>query len=744
MASPQNQRRRPESARRANRIIQSRTLLLMGVFGVLTFVLLFTKLYHWQITEHDDLQSVAVRQQTLRTTVEASRGTIYDRNGTILAMSASAETIFISPKEILENEQDQELIADGLAEILGLDAEDILKKMEKTTSQYEELVKKADDELADKVREFINENDLKGIFLRPTSKRSYPKGTLASQVIGFTNDLGGAMGLEATYDDVLTGESGMVVTARDRDGRAVLYQYDQYFDAENGCDLQTTLDTTIQYYLEKGVQELEARFGTGKGATGIVMDVNTGAVLAMASLPTYDLNSPSTIYNDFLTAGMTEEQIIENATDLRNRQWRSKAINDTYEPGSTFKTLTLAMALEENVVDLNTGFYCGGNTTIEGQKIWCSKRTGHGQQDLSTAFANSCNPAFINIGLRIGNAKFYQYMKDFGLTEKTGIDTTGEASGFVNKEIEYSTLALACYAFGQNFNVTPIALLAAQCACVNGGYLYTPYLVEQITDQDDNVISKHDPTPIRQVVSEETSALVREIMENEVTSGTGKNGQVAGYRIGGKTGTADKVGGNVIVSFVCFAPADDPQVMMLLTLDEPNKWTGTYVSGGNMVAPIASSVMSEILPYLGIEPSYTAEELVGADKTVPNVIGLGKDAAVEKLAVSGFTCRTVGDGDAVTDQTPVGGAIVPNSAEIILYLGAEKSTEKCIVPNVVGDSAATANQKIVNAGLIMGVSGATNASSSTVRAISQSVDPGTEVEAGTVVRVQFSDSSVRD
>ena len=743
MAQPQK-RRRPESARRANRIIQSRTLLLLGVFGVLTFVLLFTKLYHWQITKHEELQSIAVRQQTLRTTVDASRGTIYDRNGTILAMSASAETIFLSPKEIMENEQDQDLIANGLAEILDMDAGDILKKMEKTNSQYEELKKKADDELADKVREFINENDLKGIFLRPTSKRSYPKGTLASQVIGFANDNGGAMGLEATYNDVLTGESGMVVTARDRDGRAVLYQYDQYFDAENGCDLQTTLDTTIQYYLEKGVQELEARFGTGKGATGIVMDVNTGAVLAMASLPTYDLNDPSAIYNDFLTAGMTEEEIIENAADLRNKQWRSKAINDTYEPGSTFKTLTLAMALEENVVDMNTGFYCGGNMTVEGQKIWCSKRTGHGQQDLTTAFANSCNPAFMNIGLRIGNAKFYQYMKDFGLLEKTGIDTTGEASGFANKEIEYSTLALACYAFGQNFNVTPIALLAAQCACVNGGYLYTPYLVEQITDQDGNVVSKHDATPIRQVISEETSALVREIMEHEVTDGTGKNGQVAGYRIGGKTGTADKVGGNVIVSFACFAPADDPQVMMLLTLDEPNKWTGTYVSGGNMVAPVASSVMSEILPYLGIEPNYTAEELVGADKTVPNVVGLAKDAAIQKLAASGFGCRSVGSGDTVTDQTPAGGAIVPNSAEIILYLGAEKSTDKCIVPNVVGDSAATANQKIVNAGLIMGVSGATNASSSTVRAISQSVEPGAEVAAGTVVRVQFSDSSVRD
>ncbi|MDD6999965.1 MAG: penicillin-binding transpeptidase domain-containing protein [Oscillibacter sp.] len=742
MAQPQ--KRRPESARRANRIIQTRTLLLLGVFGVLTFVLLFTKLYHWQITEHDELQSVAVRQQTLRTTVEASRGTIYDRNGTILAMSASAEDIFLSPKEIIENDQDQNLIANGLAEILNLDAADILKKMEKTNSQYEILKKKADDELADKVREFINENELRGVFLRPTSKRSYPKGTLASQVIGFANDNGGSMGLEATYNDELTGENGMVVTARDRDGRSVLYQYDQYFDAENGCDLHTTLDTTIQYYLEKGVQELEARFGTGKGATGIVMDVNTGAVLAMASLPTYDLNAPGKVYNDFLTSGMTEEQIEENMKDLLNKQWRSKAINDTYEPGSTFKTLTLAMALEENVVDLNTGFYCGGNMTVEGQKIWCSKRTGHGQQDLSTAFANSCNPAFMNIGLRVGNAKFYQYMQDFGLLEKTGIDTTGEASGFANSEIKYSTLALACYAFGQNFNVTPVALLAAQCACVNGGYLYTPYLVEEITDQDDNVVSRHDATPIRQVISAETSALVRDIMEYEVTTGTGKNGQVAGYRIGGKTGTADKVGGNVIVSFVCFAPADDPQVMMLLTLDEPNKWTGTYVSGGNMVAPVASSVMGEILPYLGIEPSYTAEELVGADKTVPNVVGLSKDAAAERLSANGFSFRTVGSGDTVTDQTPAGGAIVPNSAEIILYLGAEKSGEKCIVPNVVGDSAATANQKIVNAGLIMGVSGATNASSSTVRAISQSIAAGTEVEAGTVVRVQFSDSSVRD
>lgn len=742
---PQNQKRRPESARRANRIIQTRTLLLLGVFGVLTFVLLFTQLYHWQITEHDELQSVAVRQQTLRTTVEASRGTIYDRNGTILAMSASAEDIFLSPKEIIENDQDQNLIAGGLAEILDLDPADILKKMEKTNSQYEELKKKADDELADKVREFINENDLKGVFIRPTSKRTYPKGTLASQVIGFTNDLGGAMGLEAAYNDELTGENGMVVTARDRDGRSVLYQYDQYFDAENGCDLHTTLDTTIQYYLEKGVQELEARFGTGKGAEGIVMDVNTGAVLAMASLPTYDLNSPGTVYNDFLTSGMTEEQVLENMRDLLNKQWRSKAINDTYEPGSTFKTLTLAMALEENVVDLNTGFYCSGSVRIEGETINCSKRApGHGQQNLTQAFANSCNPAFINIGLRLGNTTFYNYMKAFGLTGKTGVDTTGEASGFVNKEIEYSTLALACYAFGQNFNVTPLSLINAQAACVNGGYLRTPYIVSEVLDQSGNVKYRHDTTPLRQVISEDTSKTVREIMEYEVEHGTGKNGKVAGYRIGGKTGTADQIDGSVTVSFTCCAPADDPQIMMLLTLSSASDKTGTYRSGGNMAAPVASSIMAEILPYLGIEPTYSADELVGADHTVPNVVGLKRDEAAAKLKEEGFSCRTVGDGETVTDQTPLGGAIVPNNAEIILYLGAEKSTELCIVPNVVGDSAAAANRKLTDAGLIMSVSGATGGSSASVRAISQSEMPGTEVAAGTVVRVQFSDSSVTD
>ena len=741
-------KRTPDSARRANRTINARTIFVM-VVGMLLFVPLFGKLYYWQIENHDMLQRLAVRQQTMRTTVSAARGTIYDRNNRALAISATAENVMLSPLDIEKYGEDRQLIARGLAEILGVDENSLLAKMEKTGSEYEVVKKRVDQDAAAQVRDFINDNGIQGnsIYLRPTTKRYYPFASLASNVIGFTNEEGGAYGLEAVYNEMLTGESGMVVTAKDNRGNALLYQYEQYFDAQDGASLHTTLDTTVQYYLEKGLAELESRFGTGKGATGIVMEVKTGAILGMASLPDYDLNNPSAIYNDFLasgTEGLDGEALSQRLSELRLKQWRNKAINDTYEPGSTFKILTLSMALEEGVIDANSTFDCPGYVMVEKTRINCSNRNGHGHQSLTVATGNSCNPAFINIGLRVGNEKFYEYMRNFGLTQKTGIDTTGEASGFVNSEIEYSKLALACYAFGQNFNVTPVSLISAQAACINGGYLRRPYIVDQVVSADGTVVYQHDATPLRQVISEDTSASVREILEYVVAEGTGKNGKVAGYRIGGKTGTADKVGGNVIVSFVCFAPADDPQVIMLLTLDEPDRNTGTYVSGGNMVAPVASEVMAELLPYLGIEPTYSAEELVGRDATVPNVVGETVETAQQKLKEIGFTGRVIGDAERVTDQTPAGGAIVPNNAEILLYCGAEKPDTPCIVPNVLGDSASVANQKLTNAGLIMSVSGATNRSSGTVRAVSQSEDPGREVSAGTVIRVQFSDSSVTD
>ena len=501
------------------------------------------------------------------------------------------------------------------------------------------------------------------------------------------------------------------------------------------------------------MQELEARFGTGKGAEGIVMDVNTGAVLAMASLPTYDLNSPGTVYNDFLTSGMTEEQIEENMKDLLNKQWRSKAINDTYEPGSTFKTLTLAMALEENVVDLNTGFYCSGSVKIEGETINCSKRApGHGQQNLTQAFANSCNPAFINIGLRIGNDKFYQYMLDFGLTEKTGVDTTGEASGFVNSEIKYSTLALACYAFGQNFNVTPIALLAAQCACVNGGYLYTPYLVEEITDQDGNVVSKHDSTPIRQVVSEETSALVRDIMEYEVTSGTGKNGQVAGYRIGGKTGTAEKTDqtdsngqqtNDKIVSFVGIAPMDDPEYVVLIALDTPNPATGTYISGGVMAAPTVARVMEDILPYLGVEPDYSEVDMSRVTVRMPNLAGKTESEAAAILEEDHLNYKIIGDGDKIVSQIPAHGRELPGNSTVLLYTDDSMPTDEVEVPNLTGMTVAQASTTLSQLGLYLQAKG-TDSNAWYVVVTKQDIDAGTKVPRGTMIAVTFTDTTALD
>ena len=801
--------RKSEAARRANQVIRSRTLLMMVLLGIVTFLLLFWKLYDLQINQHDELQEKAVAQQTRSTVVTASRGTIYDRNGLPLAISATAETVCVSPKDIVEyvEEQrekqeaaaakakekgetyipgqvrDETYIARGLERLLGVDQETILKKMERTFSQYEMVKKKVDQEIANDVRRFINgEIDdegnevpegqrvkLRGVWMQPDAKRYYPYGSLAANVIGFVDgDNQGGVGLEAKYNSVLSGTAGLTVTAKNAAGSDLLYQYEQYYDAENGKNLVLTLDSNIQYYLEKGIESMADKFDAANGATGIVMDVNTGAILAMASYPNYDLNDYGTVYDEKLQAKLdstlaalaqnkgsytTEEDyqaaVSKAASNILNTQWRNKCIDSTYEPGSTFKPLTLAAALEEGVVNMNTTFTCTGSIKVQGwsKPIGCSRRSGHGTQTLEVATGNSCNPAFITMGLKIGTDRYYDYLESFGLMEPTGVDMIGEVSGIFSSRAQFNTnvVSLASYAFGQTFNVTPLALIRAQAACINGGYLYTPYVVDQILDDDGNIVSQHDSTPVRQVISEETSAKVRQCLEYVVAQGTGKNGQVAGYRIGGKTGTADKTGtGDVVVSFMCFAPADDPQVIMLITMDTPSRTTGTYVSGGNMVAPTASQVMGEILPYLGIEPDYTADQLVGADATVPNVVGKTAEEAKAKLESVGFAYKTVGSGDTVTDQTPAGGAIIPNNATVILYLGAEKSSELCTVPNVVGRTASEANQALTNAGLIMKVTGATSTSSGNVHAISQSVPEGTQVEAGSVITVRFGDSSVLD
>ena len=752
MAENQNSNRKNENVRRANRIIQTRSFVLMILMGVVMFVLLFFRLFDLQITRHEELQGKAVNQQTRRTVVTANRGTIYDAGGNILAISSSAETIILSPLEIdnaVNDTEDpvswtKESLAAGLAEILGKDASAIRKRMDNVKSQYEVIQLRADEDTAAKVRSYVDENKIAGVHLVADTKRYYPYGSLAAQVIGFVGDENtGLYGLEAYYEKELEGQSGLVISSKDQAENDMLYTYEQYFAAKNGSDLTLTLDTTIQYYLEKGIESMVDKFSAANGASGIVMDAKTGGVLAMASYPNYDLN-------DFLTVSdQTLQERIERGestvADMQLLQWRNKALNDTYEPGSTFKILTLSAALEEGVVDKTTTVNCGGSVSISGYTIHCSNKNGHGLQTLVQSVGNSCNPAFINYGLRIGSEKFYEYMRSFGLMNTTGIDLGGEAVGVFAADSSFTQLDLACYAFGQNFTVTPLALIAAQAACVNGGYLYTPYLVERITDSDGNVTYRHDDTPVRQVISEQTSATVRECLEYVVASGTGKNGQVAGYRIGGKTGTADKgQTGDVVVSFLCFAPADDPQVIMLITMDTPSRATGTYVSGGNMVAPTASTVMAEILPYLGVEPSYSAEELLGMDTTVPNVIGMSVEEAKIKLKDRALSYKIVGDGETITDQTPAGGAIIPGKSSVILYVGEEKSTDKCVVPHLIGKTPSEANTTATAAGLLIRFSGTTGSESSSVRVLSQSIDEGTEVEAGTVITVQLGDTSVTD
>ena len=801
-------RRKTDAARRANQVIRTRTVLVMALLGVVTFGALFLKLFNLQIRQHDELQEKAVAQQTRSTVITASRGTIYDRNGHPLAVSATAENVFVDPKglqQYLEEQaergntevRDAEYIARGLSRILEVDEETILEKMEKTSSAYEIVKKRVDQEVADEVRKFINGeiddegnqlttvNDdgetvlisdpdkspvrVHGVYMEPDSKRYYPNGTLAANVLGFVNnDNVGGVGLEAKYDSVLQGTAGLTITARDNNGNDMLYQYEQYYDAENGNSLVLTLDRGVQAALEKGLSSMITKFDAAKGGTGIIMDVNSGAILAMASYPTYDPNSYGTLYDEKLQSQLDSQlaKLAQNRADYETEedyqaavsaakssvlssQWRNKCIDSTYEPGSTFKPITLATALEEGVVDMNTTFNCTGSITVQGwgRPINCSKRAGHGLQTLKVATGNSCNPAFVTMGLKIGTETYYKYLKSFGLMEKTGVDMIGEVAGIFADEESFNSnvVSLASYAFGQTFNVTPLELIRAQAATINGGYLYTPYVVEQVLDDSGAVVEQHESVPVRQVISEETSAKVRECLEWVVSDGGGRNGQVAGYRIGGKTGTADKTGTNdVVVSFMCFAPADDPQIIMLLTMDTPSRTTGTAVFGGTMVAPTASSIMSEVLPYLGIEPEYTAEELAGADTTVPNVVGMTLEDAKTRLSNAGFACTTVGDGATVTDQTPAGGAIVPNNASIILYLGAEKPDTPCTVPNVVGKSASEANKALTNAGLIMRASGATTSSSGNVHAITQDVSAGTQVPAGTVVTVQFGDNSVLD
>ena len=767
-----DKKRKSNSPDTPNAMMLRRTLFLLIVCGIVAFLVLGIRLFKLQIIDHDLYETAAIEQQVRETTVTAARGTIYDTNMKILAMSASVDNIYISPAEIKLYNEDPTLIAQGLSEILGVDEKDILAKSAKTKSWYQTISRKVEPEVSDKVREFKNKYNLKGVKIEEDSKRYYPYSSLAAQVIGFVGtDNTGLSGVEIYDNKILTGVNGRVVRAKNAAGTDMLFtNFEDYYDAENGKNVVLTIDSTIQYYMEKQLQQAVRDYDVQNGACAIAMDVNTGAILGMASLGNFDLNNYQIVDSDAQAIVDAEQDPVKKQqllSEAQLKQWRNKAISDTYEPGSVFKIITLSMALNEGVVSQADTFYCGGTVDVPGRNepIKCWKTQGHGSQTLLQALQHSCNVAFVNIGLRVGAEKFYDYAEAFGffdsssdpnaqLSGKTGIDLGGESgsiwwpkSYFCNPD-QKSSLAVA--SFGQTFNITPLQLITAVSACTNGGYLMKPYVVKEVLNSDGTAASKTEPTVVRQVISEKTSKEVCSMLEQVVgdkTQGTGKNAYVAGYRIGGKTGTSEKVaqdaaGGNkeYIVSFLGVAPIDNPKIAILVLLDTPSTATGIYISGGQMGAPTVGKMFADILPYMGYQPQYTAEELTTVDKTVPDLVGMTSAEALSKVQNSGLTVRVIGTGEKATAQLPAANSVVAAGSQIIIYCGATPSGEKETMPDLTNMTYSTAMQNMGTYALYI-KSSVPIIDPSTVVVTSQSIKAGTSVEHGTIVEVTVADKS---
>lgn len=751
-----------------NRRMLRRALCLMAVFGVAAFAVLLARLYQLQIAEHEKYESMAIEQQLRSTSGAAARGIIYDRNMNALAVSASVDNVYLSPAEIEMYGEDRELIARGLSEILGLDYDDIYEKAGQTGSWYVTVAKKLEQEKADEVRQFKAENKLRGVRLETDTKRYYPNSALACHLIGFVGtDNYGLEGIEAQYDKELSGSPGRTVRATNAYGTDLLFdQYEEYYPGEDGCDVVTTIDSAIQYYVEKHLKQAVEDYDIQNGAGAIAMNVNTGEILAMASLGGYDLNHFLDVSEEakaLIAEAETEEEANRLLSEAQIKQWRNKALSDTYEPGSTFKIITLSMALEEGAVDLNNGFFCGGTVSVKGRTnpIRCWKSGGHGSQTLTQAVQHSCNVAFVNIGQRVGAERFYDYCEAFGflnqtddpdenLTAKTGIDLAGESGSIWWSKntfcAEKNLSQLAAASFGQTFTITPLQLVCAVSACVNGGYLMKPYVVMQVNGADGEVRMQREPTVVRQVISESTSEKVRAILEQVVgddKEGTGRNAAVAGYRIGGKTGTSEKVSleaktgtKEYIVSFIGFAPADDPEIALLVFLDTPSNKSGIYISGGQMAAPVVGNMMADILPYMGVEPQ--TEEGTAGSTVMPPLVGLTRSEAAKSLEDAELRYRVIGEGETVTDQLPAAGAMLASGSETILYLGAEISPDMETVPDVTGMSYIQARDTLSYYGIYISTRSCVKDAARQIVS-SQSLAAGTEVDHGCIIDVTLID-----
>ncbi len=779
-----------------NKTITGRAYFVLAVFIVM-WIALCAVLFNIQILSYEEYQEKVINQITKETEVTSERGEIYDANMNLLAANKTVWLIFISPQDIIDamasdfsmyalatedgshnigaigylgalheasglyiyTDADgvsssytmDKLIAKGLSEILDVEYTKIMDLTKKKNRYYEVVKKNVDKEEADLVREFIDKYGLEEqIYLSASTKRYYPGGTLACHVVGFVNSDGdGVYGLESYYNDVLKGSSGSYITATDGKGNDLPDSYESYLSDQDGYNIITTIDSYIQYELENVLEETMTVNAAANRVAGIVMDVNTGGILAMATVGGYDLNQPYELTEYYQAAldasgySPDSEEYKKEFYDQLYTMWNNKAVTELYEPGSTFKIITTAMSLELGVGKLSDHFTCNGRIKVEGYSdpIKCHKLSGHGDLDFKTALQQSCNPAFVTIGMRIGRENFYNYFKMFGYGSKSGVDLPGEATTIYHNYKDFSNVSLAVYSFGQTFKVTPVQHLSAIAAVANGGYLVTPHLLDEVIDDDGNVIDSYDVSSKRQILSEATCKTLAMILEDGVSgNGGAKNAYVAGYAVAAKTGTSqkrDEADESLRVgSCVAYAPADDPQIAVLILVDEPSAGS-SY--GSVVAAPYVSKLLSYVLPYLGFEPQYTEDEAASVESAVSDYKGLTLTTAVSLLDKNGYDYTIVGDGASVTGQWPASGTIVSElSKKIVIYTNGEEPEATVKVPDVVGKSAEAANRLVINENLNIRIDGAANyTSGSGATVISQYPVAGTVVPEGTVITLEF-------
>lgn len=726
------------------------------------------------ITKGDEYREIAARNQLYDQTIEAVRGTIYDCNMTPLVTSTSAWILCANPKEIRsafksypeQLENFYEYVSENLAEILSVKADDVDYLLRETEGQYVRIKKKVSATMRSKLEEFFAQPFTFEVFVEgekfwqqdsivekkyyPSNYfyyendtvRTYPNNNFASTVIGVVNaDNNGDTGIEQYYNSVLSGEDGRVVTAKDAKGNALETGYETVFDAMEGDGIVLTIDQNIQTYLENALSQALESIGAD-GVYGIVMDVDTGAVLAMSDKPDFDLNNPRELVDSIDTSELEglekgTEEYSAKYSELLFEQWNSFCVTSTYEPGSTFKIFTAAAALEEGVVSLNSTFNCRGTYSVSTVTYRCAKREGHGFQTFTQGLMNSCNPVFIEIGQRLGVDTYNKYFDAFGFNEKTGIDVANEANSIVHNPETMTKIDLASTSFGQTVKISPLQLITATCAIANGGKLMQPYLVKSVVDSDGNLISETEPTVKRRVISESTASTVRSMMEAVVEGGTGKNAYIPGYRVAGKTATAEKLDDGsdepiYIASFVSFAPADDPEIAILVGVDNA---PGEYRGGGVLAAPIAKEVLEATLEYLNVEPQYTASELEDVSHTTPSLVGKSVSDAKVAAAAEGFTTRVVGSGKKVVSQVPSARESIPENGVVVIYTEENTEAQEVEVPDFTGLSVSQVNKLATEAGVNVVFSGNTDLAG--IKAYNQSVSAKTMVEAGSRITVYF-------